>query len=69
MVEWKLSYLTVGNLLIVCRIAFPPMHEKLMENMDHDGKGSPKGHFPIFHAGKLHEEKAHETWKLLVGQE
>lgn len=45
------------------------MHEKLMENMDHDGKGSPKGHFPIFHAGKLHEEKAHETWKLLVGQE
>lgn len=56
--------------LIDCRIAFSPMHKKKRWIiMEHDGKGSPKGHFPTFHAGKLHEEKAQETWKLLVGQE
>lgn len=61
-----------GKLNVDCSgNAFPPIHKKkkMLENKDQVGKGSPKGHFPKLHAGKLHEKKTAETWKLLVEQE
>lgn len=63
----KVQFLTNGKLKMDGRAASPHINDKTLKNKGPSWEPATMGHFPAFHAGKLHEEeKTQKTWKLLV---